>query len=311
MVKPDVVSVHVIEGILKPIGAKKLIANLSANSLQKISAVYHDVTYNLFDNDILTIQMMSMILPKNVNMYEFIVRQYFSYTKEITEYLLDFKLLQADDAQTFGPLIEDFFRFLIYLMTDETCLVNNLWTRDPKVYIEQHSNNDRIRRVTKRVIINILSCYTWIDLNDLQETIKQVLNVSNYDEILGETAVFDEKIKKMRIKEEYFQDYDPYMFYGRKKVQDQLKELFVEKMKKSSNVDLYSGFYYTDLPIELYQLQYSLVDSLLIPYLSKILMFNKQEYKKLAPIHLKMLLFVLNASEHLLNIGFECSDLFS
>jgi hypothetical protein len=112
----------------------------------------------------------------------------------------------------------------------------------------------------------------------------------------------------MRIKEEYFQDYDPYLFYGRKRLQEQLKELFIEKMKKSSTVDLYSGFYYTDLSDSLYDLQQSVVHGTFFTFISKLIMFNKVEYRSLMKVTLKMLLFGLNTAEHQYNRGVDCGQ---
>jgi len=307
--KPEVIAERVLEGLVKPLGALKLIEYLSESSSEKISRVYHDVSYNLFDNDILTIQMMSMIIPPNVNLFSLLVKNFFSFSKEIAEFILEFKVLPNEDIQKFAPLIEDFFRWLLYLMTDETCLVNNVLTRDPKVYAEQFENSERIKKIRKRVLTNILSCYTWIDLPELLENVKSVLYISNLDETLGEVAIFDEKLKKMRIKEDCFQDYDPYLFYARKKLNNQLKQLFLEKMKKSMNVDLLSGFYYTDLPEFLYDLQVLILQGPIIDFLSKFFIFGREELKPLTRICLKMLLFILNTTEHLLTKNKDISRL--
>jgi len=45
------------------------------------------------------------------------------------------------------------------------------------------------------------------------------------------------------------------MFYANREYNEHLKELFIEKMKKNGNLDLISGFFYTDLPDHLYEIQ--------------------------------------------------------
>lgn len=101
-------------------------------------------------------------------------------------------------------MLEDFFKLLLHVMTDETCLVNSVYTRDPRIYVEQHEGNERVCKVIMKVLINILSCYTWIDIQELFEQAKKVLNISNLDEVLGHVAIFDDKLKKLRIKEDKF-----------------------------------------------------------------------------------------------------------
>jgi len=184
-IAPHKVAEKIVCGILKPLGAIKLIQFLSPSSASKIHRVYHDVGYNLFDNDILILQMMLPLLDKKINVYQLIVEQYFSYNKEIREYLLEFKPLTNIVFQKFSPMIEDFFRFILHIMTDELCLVNNLYTRDPRTYIEQHDGNDRINKVIRKTLINILSAYSWIDLQELFEQVKHIININDLDECLG------------------------------------------------------------------------------------------------------------------------------
>ena len=307
-VKEHIVAENIVQGLLKPIGALKLLAFVDPNSYDQAAMTYYSPIYNLFDNDILTLQMFLPFIPKE-SIYELLVKSYFSYSKEIIDFLLEARPLPKDNIEILLNLIQEFFLFLLYVMNDEICLVNNLLTREPSLYINRHEANTKIKKVTKKVVINILSCYTWIELPELINNIKSVIDIKNIDDLLSEVAILDERTRRLRIKEDHFQDYDAYMFYGRSHLQRELETQFLEKMKGSTNIDFISGFYYTGLPDHLYEVQQAIMKGPLFEFITKLFNVEKEEYIFLRRIGLKLLLFALNSTEYMISSGLDASAL--
>ena len=194
-------------------------------------------------------------------------------------------------------------------MTDEISLLNNLSTREPYRDVEQYVSNEKMKKITKKVLVNILSCYTWVDVNTLLTNIKSVLNIKNIDDALAEVAILDDKTRQVRIKEEYFQDYDPYLFYGKKDLQKELEERFLEKMAQNGNVDFITGFYYTGLSEHLYEVQQNIYSGPLFDFLTKLFVEDSPESAALRPIALRLLLFGLNCTEYIISCNCDCNNL--
>jgi len=95
--------------------------------------VYYFFNNSLFENDIVNIQMMcSLSDPQDI--FEMLVENYFSYDKEMKFFFEAPGALENDERFSRKKMaIEDFLNLLIYLMTDEICLLNL------EVYKDAHS----------------------------------------------------------------------------------------------------------------------------------------------------------------------------
>ena len=113
-VKADILARSITERMLMQMGGINLVASLDSSEQNQVSQTYHSPVYNLFDNVILIVQTLLPLIPQE-EVYELIVKSYFSFSKEISDFLLTSKPLPSENMASSLSLIEEFFKvFAVY-----------------------------------------------------------------------------------------------------------------------------------------------------------------------------------------------------
>jgi len=195
-------------------------------------------------------------------------------------------------------VLEDFLHFLIYIMNDETCRLNSKVCKDLHTGSEETELSIKCHGVIEKVLINLLLGHYWVDVPQLKETMKNVLiHHSDVDDILHKVAIIDEKSKKVRIKEEYQNEIDPYIFYRTPAIQSDIVQNVGSRTKKDTKIDMVSGKYYNNLPCYLKAVQNKIFQSSLPKYLANFLhSFQNHTTLLLRPV-LKLILLNLQVVE--------------
>jgi len=183
-------------------------------------------------------------------------------------------------------------------MNDETCYLN-IKARAEELY-EDEVDLELSRQVTKKIVINILLGFYWTDLNSIKSLINEVgiLREQNQmDEIISNITILDQKSHRIRIKEEYYKEYDPYIFYKIPSVQQHVTSEFSSKKDINEKVDLVGGKYYTNPPEKLKNIKKNLFLSNLPNFLSLFLKgFTKDTAPLVRPV-LKLVLLHLQSTK--------------
>lgn len=111
---------------------------------------------------------------------------------------------------------EDFYSLLIFLMQDELSYINIKTTKDPRNYNEKVVSTSQITRVTKKVLINFMAAYYWVDPNIIKENVKKALWESEFDSALKEVAQVEDKTNRIKLKDNLYVEYDNYIFADKK-----------------------------------------------------------------------------------------------
>lgn len=73
-----------------------------------------------------------------------------------------------------------------------------------------------MERATKKVLINLMAAYYWVDPNIIKENVKKALYQSEFDQCLKDLTLFEEKTNRIRLKDELYKEYDNYIFAEKK-----------------------------------------------------------------------------------------------
>jgi len=288
---------RVVEGPLRSLGMVRYLHLVHNFNTGPIWQVYYFSNNLFFEVDILTIQIMATVMEPEA-LFETFVDNFFSYDKDMKAFFRNPEALDQNDDRYKQKiqLLEDFFHFLIFIMNDETCRLNSKVCKDLNLASGETQLSEKCHEVIERVLVNLLLGHYWIDVPQLKETMKNVLiHHSDADEILHKVAVLENK--KVRIKDEYQNEFDPYIFYRNPALQSEINHSVSSKAKKDQKVDLVSGKYYKNLPSCLKVIQKKIFKSNLPTYLNAFLMnFPSQTALLLRPV-LKLILTNLKVLE--------------
>jgi len=292
-------SERVIEGCLRSLGMIRFLHLAHNLNSGKLWQVYYFTNNLFFEMDILTIQTMTTAVRPEI-LFETFVDNYFAYDSNLREFFRKPEALQETDERLKQKILvlQDFFHLFIYLMNDETCDLSSRICKDIQLASEETQLSTKCHRVIEKVLINLLLGQYWVDVPQLKETMKSILiQHSDVDEILHKVAIFDEKNKKVRIKDEYQNELDPYIFFRNPALQNEIVLNVASKAKKDEKVDLISGKFYKGLPSNLKLIQKKIFQSNLPNYLSSFLFhFEKHTASLLRPV-LKLILTNLQVVE--------------
>lgn len=118
-------------------------------------------------------------------------------------------------------------------MTDEICLLNLNAHKD--AHFDQGNTivNDRTPIIQEKIMINLLLGYFWTDVVEVKKRLKFICRENPpIERILQKIAHVDPKNKKIRVKEEYSKQYDPYLFYRVPHIQRDISQNFASRIKK-------------------------------------------------------------------------------
>ena len=188
-------------------------------------------------------------------------------------------------------VLEDFLNLLIYIMTDEVSLLN--------AKIKSHRDcfgelkfTPRDQRVIEKLLINLLQGHYWVDINQINETFELLVNTTqSRAPIIAKITIQDEKSHKVRIKDEYKSEFDPYTFYKDPSIKQDTISVIASKSGPGKK-DVISGYFDKDLPQYLKEIQQNMYQTQLPDFLAR---FVKKFCPEMSPIlHPVLKLILLN-----------------
>jgi len=218
---------QVIQGISKRLGMIRYLHLThdftSATGLEG----YYGHQSRCFEYDIVGLQILSSLVKENL--FGTLVKGFFDYDEEIQAFLISGKSLSTNDhLRARLSMLEDFLTLLVYLMNDQICSVNL-------------NKNSQDFKTLEKVIKNTLVGKYWTDMTSLKIVLSQVLkDTTQIDSLIEKLVIVDHKLKKIRIKDEYKHDIDPYLFYKMPALQKEITIAFASKPAESK-ADLVSG----------------------------------------------------------------------
>ena len=251
-VNPSEFAVQSVEDVLKCLGMIRYVHLVHNYAHGEIHTVYYFSNNLYFEGDIVFIQSMVLLINKE-DLFGVLVKNFFSYCPELISFFEDSKSIQTGDRfRAKVSLIEDFLDFLIFIMTDEICLLNICFTeKDPQAVDEEFTK--RVDKVFRRLLISILSGHYWIEGNALKRILKEFLFLKEKEvhmaKIFAEVAIIDKKNKKMRIKDDQVQKFDPYLMFRKPNIQKQVTNEVIQKSKTTDiPIDIVGGQSYQEYP---------------------------------------------------------------
>jgi len=291
-------ALRTLEGPLRALGMVRYLHLTYNYKYGKIFTVYYYVWNSFFETDVVTTQMMLALLKPEEGLFELLVQNFFSYSPEIQEF---FKNPNEENYQKkLLTAIEDFLYFLVFLMTDEICMIG-VETKYKKDQCSDMKYNTRQRSVLKNLLVNILRGFYWTTSKQIKEVFERFLIAEpEVDEIISQITIKDEKQHKIRIKDEYESNVDPYILYRHPSYrQDIVQNFAMKNSQKNHSVDLIpGGIFDKDCPQYLKDIQAKLYQSNLPKFLSKYLkMANLKTGSALIRLVLKLILLNLQVAD--------------
>jgi len=286
-----------LEGPLRALGMIRYLHLTFHYKSGDLFDVYYYIWNAFFEIDVVTIQMMLLLLKPEERLFQLLVENFFSYSPEIQGFFKDPN--EENYEKKLLTIIEDFLYLLVFLITDEVCLLN-IQTKYKKDNFDQIDLNPRQKLVIKNLIINILRGFYWTTGKKVKEVYHYFLSTEHeVDQILPQVTVKDEKNHTIRVKDEYESSIDPYIFYRMPNIRQDILQTFTAKnSQKNNSIDLISGVLDKDLPQYLKDIQRNLYQSNLPEFLSNYLkMANLKTGSTLIRLILKLVLLNLQVAE--------------
>jgi len=297
----------ILESTLKNFGIYRYLQLVHSYSTGPIHNVYLFINNLIHEHDILTMQMMSLVVNRD-NLFEIFVKSFFSHNEEIQNFILKGTDLIEDDYITQKVnLIEDFFFLINNLMNDELCYLSAQLSKKNENIVNQSSFQALHDRVIKKLLINLMPAFYWTNLGVIKANLRnQIRDYKDVDEILFEISDVDIGEKKLRLKSEYLAQFDPYFFYKTRVFQRDIVNHYSQRKEPTVQNDLVSGYVYTNLPEYLYEIQIQFFTSTLLNSLKTIILNAKANPEKffgnvmrLMYLNLKLIDFIPNEEKKL------------
>jgi len=229
--------------------------------------------------------------PKNL--FEVIGDSFFSYDDEMkVGWRIPSSLILLGEDEMVKKkkmtVMRDFLMFLVYLMSDELCLLNMNTRTASADLIEADPNN---LRVIRKAATNVLLSEYWTEYGYLKENMSNsiLLDESKIGRVISQISINNEKEQKIRVKDELEVELDPYMFYKTPLLQADVINEATARIQKNQNIDIVAGKSYTDLQKHLFIVREKLFQSNLPAFLREIVS-NFSNLQTLIPTTLKLIL---------------------
>ena len=192
----------------------------------------------------------------------------------------------------------DFLNLLVYLMSDELCLFNV----NTSFYLQEELDKDKNReRIVEKALVNLLISQYWVDVANVKDSLQKrcvIINDNTHlNSILSKITEHDEETHKIRIKDGYETQLDPYLFYKTPIIQQDIINRVVSKSERQQKPDLVSGKTYNNLQGYVKTVQLQLYQSDLVQKLTLLIAHvTKLSYPLLRPA-LKLVLLNLELAQ--------------
>lgn len=190
-------------------------------------------------------------------------------------------------------------------MTDELCLLN---LNSRLTSQEQIDSDPHRERIVQKAVINLLLGSYWTDVFFVKDNLanKLLSNDSKVNKIIQKVTILNEKDRKIRVKDEYESELDPYIFAKAPLLQSEMINEYASRAQKNPKLDIVGGKSYDDLQPYLVSIQQKLFQSSLSKFLSQLILNASKETYPLIPLALKLVLMNLESrvEENYLTNGF-------
>jgi len=281
---------NVLEGVLRALGLVRYIHLVHSFQEGEIYEVYYFVTSAFFETDIATIQFMLMLM-NGENLFEILAENYFSYYPELLEFFNGAEL-KGEHPKRSLLMIEDFLNLIIYLMNDEICLLNAR-LKYAKDCIEELNLSSRDYKMIEKMLINLLHGHYWVDINEIKNSFEDLVNITQgLNSTIAKITIQDEKNHKIRLRDQYQSEFDPYMFYKDPSLKQNIVSGFASKPPGSLK-DIVSGVFDRDQPRYLKDIQRNIFRSSLPNFLGRFIKNFDSQTSSMLPSVLKLILLNL------------------
>ena len=259
------------EGVLNNFGAFRYLQLLHNYQHGPLHMVYLYINNLLHEHDIVALQMITLIIEKT-DIYEYFTKNFFAYSSEISGFLLEGKDLQEDERfKEKLIVIEDYISLINYLMNDELCYISSQIGKKHEDISNDPEFNDRSYKIIRKLLINLMAGSYWTTFKEVKLSLRNLIKDSNHIEsIISEISDVDPNNLKIRLKDQFLKEFDPYFFYKTRAFQKNIVYAFANK-SKDSKTDVVSGQFYTDLPEYLYDIQIRFFSSSLLTSLKNFI----------------------------------------
>ena len=298
-VKAEKLAESVIANLLKNFGFMRFIGGVLDTDMGKLFNGYYLFGWLFYEADVVLTQMMIMIAnPKGI--FEVVGDNFFAFDEDLKGTWKDLVINSKDEyLKQKTVVLQDFLSFLVYLMSDELCLLNlNAKTASP----EEIENDPNTLRIVEKATLNVLLSEYWTEYGFLKENMANsiLFDESGISRVIPKISVHNEKDQKIRIKDELETDLDPYIFYKTPLLQADIINHAASRIEKNPNIDVVGGKSYTDLQEHLGVIKEKLFQSNLPKFLNQLIISssNKAELIPLVPKALKLILLRLQNQSH-------------
>jgi len=293
-----------VQKVLKTLGAARFV-QINLSKLQHPLFSYMSQGSNIFDIDLAAVQFMSVFL-KPEEMWNTFVTNFFSYDIDLRNFFNKFTIVEFSKDSLNAQ--KDFLSFLIYMMSDEVCLLN-LKIRSAEIYQKEPNLTTRDLSNIEKVVINLAISDYSVPYTTLKQALTDtfVNNRSEIDTIIPLVTTHDEA-HNVRFKDELKGEYDPYVLYKSFELQSGTPEVVSKKYGKEANFDLISGKYDETAPDYLKQIQRNVYQSALPGFLSQYIQKVFELQNDLLQFVLKLILFNLQVTNDAITHQHEKKD---
>lgn len=280
----------VMHRILKSFGLIRFFSTVLQPDWQQLSNGYYIFGCIFFEVDVVTTQMMILLcegLEGQGDLFESLTKSFFHYDEELKSFCLENPtFINLDDnIQKRMIVMKDFLNFMVYLMNDEICLLNLNFRAEFADRVNQDPNTER---VVEKATVNLLLSEYWTDLAFVKENLKNCILIddSKVNRIIPRVTIHNENDRKIRIKEEYEVELDPYLFYKMPLLQGDIINESAARIQKNPNVDIVAGKTYNNLQKHLKSIQKTLYRSELPVFLGKFIIsgLSKENFPLVASV---------------------------
>ena len=280
-----------IKNVLKSFGRFRylqLIHNFSTGPLYEMYLEVSQLTHEL---DFIAIQISSLFIDSS-EYFQVLAEGFFDYDKEISSFLIDGTSLNDNEDILKQEIIvlDDFFLMIDSLMKDELCQLSVEVIKEKETFSQDNSFIIHRSKVMRNVLLNIMASFYWTDLETIKENLRDLMkDFEGLDELIYSLSDIDAAAKKIRLKDEYLKEFDPYLFYKVRVFQRDVNEDFASKYREKK-VDLISGKYEARSSAQhLYNIQQKVFSSSLLSILKNLLINWNETHMKLLGTILRLL----------------------
>jgi len=281
----------IVKNLMEVFGVMRFINIIHHRDVGPFIEGYYQLDFTIFETDMTMVHIMSMFINEE-ELFSLLTESYFSFDAQIKEEsFLEFKT-PNNIKET---MMEDYLSFLVFMMNDDTIQLN-LNMNDK--YNRINTKSPDLERVLEKVTANFLLTQYWTDIAYFKDLLFGLMFGEDFlDPIVLKLTIKDEKTHRIRIKEGYEKEIDPYIFYKNAIVMRDLREGLESRWKNNDAADLVSGKFYDDPLPQVQAFRESLFKGKLLGALSSFIGSPGASGKSFVRVVLKLILLNLQCTD--------------